>query len=137
MKGILNAAGLAIALGLGALPALAQSTTPDGRPISPTGISDTSGRPISPAGITDTSGRPIDPAGINDSCRGSNSNECASNDPFGTRRDLAGRPIRPDGIGRPDAAAVTAPTDSECKLPWISTSRWPREDFLRLCVGRI
>lgn len=41
--------------------------------------------------------RPVQSA--ND-CRGRNDNECAARDPLGTLRDLAGRPIRPDGIHR-------------------------------------
>jgi hypothetical protein len=35
-----------------------------------------------------------------DSCRGRNDTICAARDPLGTLRDLAGRPINPDGIRR-------------------------------------
>lgn len=126
MRGILAAAIVAATF----VPAVAQSTTPDGRPINPAGITDSSGRPIDPAGISDSSGRPIDPAGI----RGHYINP--ADDPFGTRRDLAGRPIRPDGITSPkEVASVPAPTDAECKLGWTAASPHDQAAFAKLCAG--
>mgnify|MGYP001413963976 CR=1 FL=1 len=74
-------------IGMSVTSAIAQSTTPDGRPINPEGIADPAGRPINPEGIGQrTSYR--QPGYIN-----------PADDPFGILRDPAGRPIKPDGIG--------------------------------------
>ena len=60
--------GFVAATVVAATVALAQGTTPDGRPIDPAGIQNKTpdGRPIDHAGIQGKTpdGRPIDPAGI-------------------------------------------------------------------------
>ena len=69
-------------------------------------------------------------------CRGSNDTDCSSNDPLGTRRDLAGRPMRPDGITGPQAAAAETPGEAECKQGWTAASRWDADTFKKLCEGK-
>jgi hypothetical protein len=71
-------------------------------------------------------------------CKGRNDNECATNDPFGTKRDLAGRPIRPDGIKEPEnvSAAIAPPTADECKSGWTAASKWDEPTFKKACEGK-
>ena len=76
-------------VGLSVVPALAQSITPDGRPINPDGMNS-----ASPPGVaTGVANRVriLQPRDI-----------LPGDDPFGTKRDPAGRPIKPDGIGERD-----------------------------------
>lgn len=87
-------------IGLSVTTAVAQSTTPDGRPISPVGIADPAGRPVNPEGINDPAGRPISPEGIGQRTSYRQPGYInPADDPFGILRDPAGRPIKPDGIG--------------------------------------